>query len=323
MWLAETAVDLPTLEMLAEHGIRFTLLAPRQARRVRHLEGGEWQDVGGGQDRPHAPLPRAPALGAEHRPVLLRRADLPGRRLRRAAGRRGAFRPPPDGRVRRGAGRGRSSRTSPPTAKATGTTTARGTWPWPSPFRPSNPKGWPALTIYGEYLERHPPECEVEIFENSSWSCVHGVERWRSDCGCNSGGRPGWNQQWRAPLREALDWLRDTLAPAYAEHMQALGFDPWRPETTTSRSCWTAARTTWRRFFSRHGDRELDARPEDAGHPAPRAPAARHADVHELRLVLRRRLRPGDRSGDPVRRAAPCSSPSGCSETGWSRASWG
>ncbi len=67
------------------------------------------------------------------------------------------------------------------------------------------------LTNYGQFLELSPPIYEAQIIENSSWSCVHGIERWRGDCGCNSGGRAGWNQQWRKPLRDAMDWLRDAV----------------------------------------------------------------------------------------------------------------
>src|SRR5271170_3053756 len=73
-------------------------------------------------------------------------------------------------------------------------------------------QGHAKLTNYGEFLEKFPPEYEAQIFEDTSWSCVHGVERWRSDCGCNNG-HAGWNQQWRRPLRESLDWLRDQVAP--------------------------------------------------------------------------------------------------------------
>ena len=68
---------------------------------------------------------------------------------------------------------------------------------------------------------------EVEIFENSSWSCIHGIERWWCDCGCNSGMQAGWHQGWRQPLRDALDWLRDNLAWLYEKTAAAWFPDPW------------------------------------------------------------------------------------------------
>jgi len=83
------------------------------------------------------------------------------------------------------------------------------------------------LTNYGEFLERYPADHLAEIVNNSSWSCVHGVERWRTNCGCNSGGHAGWNQEWRAPLRAALDWLRDELAPFYEQKAGPLLKDVW------------------------------------------------------------------------------------------------
>ena len=69
-------------------------------------------------------------------------------------------------------------------------------------------QGLATLTNYGEFLAKFPPTWQAEVAEDTSWSCSHGVERWRSDCGCN-GGKPGWNQRWRKPLRESLDFLRD------------------------------------------------------------------------------------------------------------------
>ena len=61
----------------------------------------------------------------------------------------------------------------------------------------------------------------------SAWSCAHGVERWRSDCGCSTGGPPGWNQRWRAPLRAALDLLRDAIDEVFERRGSAVLRDPW------------------------------------------------------------------------------------------------
>ena len=83
------------------------------------------------------------------------------------------------------------------------------------------------ITNYGEYLALHPPDHEVQIHDNSSWSCVHGVERWRSDCGCNTGYQGDWNQRWRAPLRESLDWLRYKLIHIFNKQAPSYFSEPW------------------------------------------------------------------------------------------------
>ena len=88
------------------------------------------------------------------------------------------------------------------------------------------------ITNYGEYLDRHPAELAVELDngpdgEGSSWSCVHGVGRWSRDCGCHTGGEPGWNQSWRQPLRTALNFLRDDAAAKFEDYGRKLLHDPW------------------------------------------------------------------------------------------------
>ena len=94
------------------------------------------------------------------------------------------------------------------------------------------PAGGFAITNYGDYLDRHAPEMDVEISngqegEGSSWSCTHGVSRWIRDCGCQTGGERGWNQSWREPLRKALDYLRDEAAASFAATRGELFIDPW------------------------------------------------------------------------------------------------
>jgi alpha-amylase/alpha-mannosidase (GH57 family) len=88
------------------------------------------------------------------------------------------------------------------------------------------------ITNYGEYLDRHQPEVEVELNlgplnEGTSWSCGHGVGRWARDCGCHTGGEVGWKQSWREPLRAALNLLRDDAAGHFEDAGADLFQDPW------------------------------------------------------------------------------------------------
>ena len=120
------------------------------------------------------------------------------------------------------------------------------------------------LTNYGEYLEKHPPLYEVEILENTSWSCAHGIERWRSDCGCNCGsGGPGhpqpWTQAWRGPLRSALDSMRDALALRFEEKARLLLRDPWAARNDYLDVVHDRSTLSLDSFFQRHALRVLNA----------------------------------------------------------------
>ena len=216
MWLPETAVDLQTLDILAEAGIKFTILAPRQASRVRRIGGRSWKDVSGDRIDPtrayqvRLPSKRKMALffydGAIARAVafegLLGNGEQFATRLLSGLSQQRDWQ-----QLMHIATDGESY----------GHHHRFGEMALAYALDYIEEKQLAKLTNYGEYLENNPPAHEVEIFENSSWSCVHGVERWKNNCGCNSGGHADWNQEWRGPLRQALDWLRDTLAPKYEE----------------------------------------------------------------------------------------------------------
>jgi len=122
------------------------------------------------------------------------------------------------------------------------------------------------ITNYGQYLDRHPPELTVEIDngpegEGTSWSCVHGVGRWSRDCGCHTGGEPDWKQGWRGPLREALNFLRDDAAVKFESAAGELLRDPWsaRNDYISLILDQQHARDP---FFRRHAVRELSAQEE-------------------------------------------------------------
>jgi alpha-amylase/alpha-mannosidase (GH57 family) len=224
MWLAETAVDLATLDEMARQGIVFTVLAPRQAKAIRPVSGGAFVDVSGGRVDPSRayrvslPAGRSIAVFFYDGPVsqavafegLLHRGEYFAERLSRAFS---------------------AKRTWPQLAhiatdgETYGHHHRHGEMALTLALRHIEEQGIATLTNYGQFLELFPPTHEAQVFENSSWSCAHGVERWRANCGCSTGGLPGWSQAWRRPLRDALDWLRDELAARFEQ--STLFRSPW------------------------------------------------------------------------------------------------
>jgi hypothetical protein len=113
------------------------------------------------------------------------------------------------------------------------------------------------LTNYGEYLEKHPARHEAQIHEASSWSCVHGVGRWMTNCGCNSGSHPGWNQNWRTPLRNSLDWLRDQLAPLFEAKAGEFLRNPWQARDEYISIILDRSESNRDKFFTEQASRTL------------------------------------------------------------------
>ncbi|MCD6500160.1 MAG: DUF3536 domain-containing protein [Deltaproteobacteria bacterium] len=225
MWLAETAVDRQTLEVLADHGMRFAILAPRQVERIRPIGSDSWQEVS--SDRLDWSMPYWCNLPSNRRIALFFYDGPVAQEI--------AF----GGLLRDGASladrllhASRPNRETPLVHVATdGETYGHhhrfGDMALAFALRRIERTNDAQLTIYGQYLDEHPPTWEAEIAERTSWSCVHGVERWRSDCGCNSGAHPEWNQAWRGPLRQAMDWLTDRLAALLEERAGPLLDDCW------------------------------------------------------------------------------------------------
>jgi alpha-amylase/alpha-mannosidase (GH57 family) len=122
-------------------------------------------------------------------------------------------------------------------------------------------RGLARITNYGEYLDCHPPTYEVQINENTSWSCAHGVDRWRRHCGCNAG-KSDWTQEWRAPLREAFDWLRDMMVTLYERRAAELLRDPWEARNDYISIVLDRSVANRRRFKQKQLLRVLDASEE-------------------------------------------------------------
>ena len=226
MWLPETAVDLATLEVLAELNISFTILSPYQAKKIRKIEQEYWIDVKDARIDPRHPYLCVLPSGKK---IILFFYDGPiardvafGNLL--SSGENFAHRL-----------LGQFSEKS-KDSLLVHTATDGETYGHHHKF--SNmalsyltyyieKNNLAKMTIYAEYLEKNPPVFEVEIFENTSWSCAHGVGRWQTDCSCSISQNPGWNQKWRVGLRETMNWLRDQLALFYEEKMKEFVNDPW------------------------------------------------------------------------------------------------
>ena len=234
MWLAETAVNRHVLDLMAQEGIRFTILAPNQCARVRRLpadgaEAAAWTET------PNASVdPTQPYLVSleEGRTISVFFYDGPSSRAiafegllnsgEKFAGRLLGGLPAANAQ---GSGPARLSHVA-TDGESYGHHHKHGEMALSFAMHYIEENALATLTNYGEFLARFPPSWQAEVAENTSWSCAHGVERWRSDCGCN-GGKPGWNQQWRAPLRQALDFLRDSTAPLAEQLASTLLNDLW------------------------------------------------------------------------------------------------
>lgn len=223
MWLPETAVDLETLDIMAEQGLTFTILAPRQCAAVQ--ENGVWKETPGGVglDVTRPCVCRLPSGRSIN--IIFYNSDIArdiafGNLLDNGDAFResllSAIKNPAEDQLLVIATDGESY----------GHHHKFGDMALARCFQGLTDNPDVALPAIQDFLEKHPPQRKCKIVEYSSWSCEHGVERWRSNCGCHTGGSDTWKQEWRAPLRKAFDNLRDRIDEIYEKEMKKYG-DPW------------------------------------------------------------------------------------------------
>jgi alpha-amylase/alpha-mannosidase (GH57 family) len=260
MWLPETAVDIDTLEIMAELGITFTILSPHQARRVRRSGAQNWKDVSGGAIDPtraykiDLPSGRRMSLFFYDSQIskavafedILNNGEIFAKRLISAFSEKRRW-PQLVNIASDGETYGHHHHFADMALAYT--------------IQYIETNKLARITNYGEYLEKFPPGHDVEIIENTSWSCAHGIERWRSDCGdtTGNGNHKDWNQKWRAPLRNAFDWLRDTMAVKYEEAALNLVKDPWAARDGYIDVILDRSPENVERFFGRYSRHVLDS----------------------------------------------------------------
>jgi alpha-amylase/alpha-mannosidase (GH57 family) len=264
LWLPETAVNYPTLAALVDHGMKFVILSPYQAKRVRPLSGGDWTPVQGPSLDSTQPyrcfLPPAPGKTGKRRYIDVFfyngnvAADLSFGDLLtdsyRFAGRL------VDGFI---PGRPRLQLLHVATdGENYGHHKKFGDLALAHALSVVLPQKGFQLTNYAAFLEMAPPAREVELYlgpegEGSSWSCAHGVGRWKENCGCSTGGQPGWNQRWRAPLRQAFDWLNGRLAAIFEGEGPKYLPDPWGARNAYIHVVLDRSPQSLAEFFARQG----------------------------------------------------------------------
>lgn len=229
IWLAETAVDDATLKVLVDNGIKFTILSPYQALKIRKTGDKEWQDVSWGNIDPARSYKYTLKCdskksidlffydGAISRSVAFDELLKDGNRFIK--------------RLKEGVSETRNYPQLVNIAtdgESYGHHTKFGDMALSYVLKIKAEDEGFKITNYAEYLDKYESDYEVDIKQASSWSCFHGVGRWKEDCGCSTGGHPGWNQKWREPLRNALDYLRDELAKVFeAEGPKYFNDNPW------------------------------------------------------------------------------------------------
>jgi peptidoglycan/xylan/chitin deacetylase (PgdA/CDA1 family) len=317
MWLPETAVDLETLDIMAELGLKFAILAPHQARRVRRRDEHSWhnvdthlmQDPRGVDTHALKDTRNVDTHGRDTRDVDTHRRDIRNMDTHRPDTRDVDTHREDDHPV----DPCRSYEILLPSGRTLALFFYNGPISLAVGFQHllndgnafinrlmdgfAQPDKRPRLvhmavdgetfghhhrfgemalayalntietgrkarlTNYGEFLEKHPPTYRVDIQEGSSWSCAHGIGRWKEHCGCHTGAHPGWQQLWRTPLRKALDWLRDRLAALFAAQAPGLLRDPWAARDDYIDVVLHRSPESLGRFFGKHQARALG--PED------------------------------------------------------------
>lgn len=249
LWLAETACNTETLEVLAAEGMKYVILAPGQCARVRKIGTEKWEEVGAAVDPKRAYLCNLPsgkqiALFFYDGPISqgIAFSDTLSSGEKFASRLLSTYNPHEENQLMHIATDGETYGHHQKFAEMALAYCLKKV--------EENPDV--QLTVYGEFLEKNPPRYEAQIVENTSWSCFHGVERWRSNCGCNSGGRPTWHQKWRGPLREALDFVRDELAKTF-ETLGARYFkNVWDARNDYIQLILDRSLDTQHRFFLKH-----------------------------------------------------------------------